>query len=209
MAQRADGTGPPEELLRGANTGLYPNSFTPDGSTLIFRQDTREGGHDLMQLSMDGSRSARPLLQSTSNELNGDVSPDGRWLAFESDESGRYEIWVRPFPDVNGGRWKVSNGGGRLPLWARSGRELFYVVGNSALMSAAVEPGSAFVAGVPARLFETPYYLGGSVSLGRTYDISPDGQKFLMIKPEPGPPASIVVVQNWATQLARPVRPAP
>jgi eukaryotic-like serine/threonine-protein kinase len=114
---------------------------------------------------------------------------------------------VRPFPDVDRGRWQISTGGGNRPLWARSGKELFYRALGGAVMSAAVEGGSAFRAGNPTRLFEGRYEIGAAQS-GRTYDISPDGQRFLMIKVDAGSdetatPPSIVVVQNWHEELKR------
>ena len=149
----------------------------------------------------------RPLVQTTFNELNGEISPDGRWVAYQSNESGQDEIYVRPFPDANSGRWLISTGGGTRPLWARSGKELFYLGPSGAVMSAAVEGGSTFRAGNPTRLFEGRYFMSAT-SAGRTYDVSPDGQRFLMIKvgdgaDETAAPASLIVVQNWFEELKR------
>jgi eukaryotic-like serine/threonine-protein kinase len=133
--------------------------------------------------------------------LNAEVSPDGRWLAYQSDESGRDEISVRPFPNVQSSKWSISTNGGVQPLWARNGRELFYV-SASALMRVPVTTTPKFEAGVPIKLFEGQYALnplpGGG--MGRMYDVSPDGQRFLMIKEANDaelPFARIVVVQNW------------
>src|SRR5262249_12278625 len=136
--QSVDGSGAPETLAttRGATA---PYSFSPDGKVLVFRQDAVETGHDLMRLNVD-SRTIEPLLQTTFNELNARISPDGRWLAYQSDESGSPEVYVRPFPDVNAGRWQVSTGGGRVPTWSGDGRELFFLVGDGTFMSAAIEP---------------------------------------------------------------------
>ena len=121
-------------------------------------------------------------MQTTFNELNGEISPDGRWVAYQSNESGQDEIYVRPFPDADRGRWQMSTGGGTRPLWARSGKELFYLGPSGAVMSVAVEGGSTFRAGNPTRLFEGRYF-AARICSGRTYDVSPDGQRFLMIKP--------------------------
>src|SRR5262249_19009737 len=189
-----------EQLMRSPELKA-PTSFSPDGSRLLFREDHAETGHDVMMLSLDASRKVQPLLQSNFNELNAYVSPDGRWLAYESDESGPYQIFVRPFPDVNAGRWQVSTNGGTKPLWSPDNRELFSVAPNGALMAVKLEPGSTFAAGVPTKLFDGHYYMGSANSIGRTYDVAPDGRQFLMIKPDVGPPASIVVVLNWFSEL--------
>ena len=144
-------------------------------------------------------------MQTPLQERNAEVSPDGRWVAYQSDESGRYEIYVRPFPEVNGGRWQVSTSGGIQPLWARSGKELFYLGPRDAVMSVAVEGGSTFGAGNPTRLFEARYSLP---VFGRTYDVSPDGRRFLMTKVSGGTdqtaaPSQLIVVQNWTEELKR------
>jgi hypothetical protein len=149
-------------------------------------------------------------------ERNGEISPDGRWLAYESNESGQFEIYVRPFPDVNDGRWQVSTGGGTTPLWGRSGRELFFMVPRGqALMVAAildVSGSERFRSGTPVKVFSTGAYLAPTGAAngapGRTYDVSADGQRFLMIKDvsvreDTPPPQSITVVQNWVEELKR------
>ena len=155
-----------------------------------------------------GSKSeVQALVRTKFNELNPEISTDGRWLAYQSNESGQNEIYVRPFPDANSGRWQISTGGGTRPLWARSGKELFYLGPSGAVMSAAVEGGSTFRAGNPVRLFEGRYFMSAT-SAGRTYDVSPDGRRFLMIKPVGSPeqtaaPTSLIVVQNWFEELKR------
>ena len=146
-------------------------------------------------------------------ERNGEVSPDGRWLAYEANESGRAEICVRPFPDVTSGRSQISVDGGTRPLWARSGQEFFYLAPTGALMRVGVERGSTWTATAPVQLLEGRYFAGGGGFNGRTYDVSPDGQRFLMIKLGGGTnstaaPTSLVVVQNWVEELKQlvPVR---
>jgi len=198
--RQADGAGAVERLMQSPGVKA-PTSFSPDGTRLIFREDYPETGHDVMMLSLDASRKVEPLLRSPFNELNAQISPDGRWIAFESDESGRYEVFVRPFPNVNDGRWQVSTGGGTKPQWARNGRELFYVAPGGAMMTTPVEQGSSFTFGTPAKLFDGRYYMGGGVSIGRTYDVSPDGKRFLMIQPDVGPVSTITVVLNWFEEL--------
>jgi len=163
---------------------------------------------------LDKDRRAQPLVQTPFNELNADISPDGLWLAYQSDESGQNEIFVRPFPNVGGGRWQISTGGGVQPHWARNGQELFYLASTGTLMSARIEHGPTFAAATPTKLFEGRgrYYLGGGANIGRTYDVSPDGRRFVMIKTGGGTegtaaPASITVVLNWFEELKRLVPP--
>jgi len=196
--QPPDGSGQPELLAQRQHL-LAPYAFSKDDRQLVFREDFPETGHDLMMLSLDAGRKVEPLLQTRFNELNAEISPDGRWLAFESDESGPHEIYVRPFPDVNAGRWQVSTAGGRAPQWSRDGQELYFLGLDGAMMAARVELTKTFVSYAPTRLFEHRNYVGGAVSIGRTYDVAPDGHRFLMIKP--APPPDIAVVLNWSEEL--------
>jgi Tol biopolymer transport system component len=213
----SDGTGVVEQLTQGA-VAQFPSSVTPDGTALIFREETppptvgTSPGWDLVLLPLQGERRPRPLLQTPFSELNAEVSPDGRWLAYESNESGRDEIYVRPFPNVDGGKWPVSTNGGTQPLWARNGQELFYE-SMGALMRVPVKVGSTFEADTPRKLFDAPYLFhpleGG---LGRMYDVWVDGQRFLMVKESSGaderpPSPRIILVQNWFDELKRLVPP--
>jgi serine/threonine-protein kinase len=207
--QAANGTGAVERLTESSNEQA-PYSVSPDGTRLVFREDSRETGQDLKILTLRAERRVESLVQTAFNERNGEISPDGRWLAYQSNESGNDEIYVRPFPDVNSGRWQISTGGGRTPLWARSGKELFYQTPNGAVFGVAVEVagGANFRADTPAKLLvEGRYFVGGGdTSPGRTFDVSRDGQRFLMVKVEPNQAAallSIVVVQNWFEELKR------
>jgi eukaryotic-like serine/threonine-protein kinase len=147
---------------------------------------------------------ALPLLQTAFAEANGEVSPDGRWLAYQSTDSGRWEIYVRPFPEVRAGRTQVSTGGGRTPLWDRAGRKLYFRSATGAVMSVDIVPGAAWhneppMEAVPARYFDS---IGNN---GRTFDVSPDGKRFLMIKQPGGASAvqHIVIVTNWFEELKR------
>ena len=124
--------------------------------------------------------------------------------------SNSCEIYVRPFPDVAKRRWPVSTGGGVQPLWARNGQELFYLAPTGALMRVGVARGATWAATVPAKLLEGRYFTGatGTGQVGRSYDVAPDGQRFLMIKEVGGsestaPPTSLVVVQHWGEELKR------
>ena len=155
--QQADGTGSVQSLLKGPRD-IAAYSLTPDGEQLVVREG-RLRAYDLSLVHLNGTPRAEPLLHGSFNESNGEVSPDGRWLAYQSNESGQDEIYVRPFPNVTGGRWQVSSGGGQ-PAWARSGRELFYIDSTTqALMSVAVQTSPAISSGTPVRLFDTRPYL--------------------------------------------------
>jgi hypothetical protein len=206
--QAADGTGAAERLTT-SSSAQFPTGITPDGTAVVYDQGTPTMGRDLLQLALDGTRQLTPLLQTKFDEQNGIVSPDGRWLAYESNSSGpsgRLEIYVRPFPNVGGGQWQVSTAGGRQPLWARSGNELFYFGSDSTLLRVPVEArGATLNAGTPMKLFEGRYYTG--VGTGRAYDVSPDGQRFLMIKATgadaTAAPPSLIVVQHWDQELKR------
>ena len=199
--QAADGSGTPERLTTSPNQ-QYPSSTSRDGE-LIFLESAPKTEADLMVLTIPAKgRAARvtPFLQTPYREASGEISPDGRWLAYQSNESNRNEIYVRAFPARDERRWLVSVGGGVKPLWARDGRELFYLNGAS-LMSVRVQTTPAFSAAAPTKMFDGQYFAG---ILGRTYDVSPDGTRFLMIKnasDSTATPADMVVVLNWTEEL--------
>ena len=216
--QAADGTGTPERLggfpiNRYGN--LQPTTISPDGSRLVA---TATGGPpNLWILTLNGDPQLTPLLQTGSSprdignratERNAEISPDGRWIAYESLEAGQFDVYVRPFPDVTGGKWPVSTNGGSQPLWARSGKELFFIDPSGALTGVRVEGQSSFTAGTPAKILDSSYVWSVPTYAGRMYDISPDGQRFLMLKESSLPdrtsvPRSITVVQNWHEELKR------
>jgi eukaryotic-like serine/threonine-protein kinase len=160
---------------------------------------------------LDGNRQAQPLFQTSFDEENAEFSPDGHWVAYQSNESGQNQVYVRPYPKIDDGRWQISTNGGSRPAWARSGRELLYLDANDQLMTVPVQTTPAFSAGNPSKVFDGRYLVPNNA---RTYDMSPDGQRFVMIKgPQPEertsqPSASIVVVLNWREELKQrvPVR---
>ena len=155
---------------------------------------------------MEGDHKHRLLLKEPYDESQPLISPNGRWLAYNSNESGQRQIYVRSYHEVDsGGRWQVSTSGGHSPLWSRDGRELFYRSGSK-IMAVDVDTKSGFSAGKPRMLFEGPY-LPTSGSLPY-YDVSPDGQRFLMLKPvesQTSVPTQINVVLNWFEELKRKV----
>jgi eukaryotic-like serine/threonine-protein kinase len=139
------------------------------------------------------------VLLGPFTETNADLSPDGRWLAYQSDESGRNEIYVRPFPAIDAGQEQISTQGGTRPAWSNDGRTLFYLDTENYLTAAPVKPGGTMQAGAPVRVLDKRYFVGPP---SRPFDVSSDG-RFLMLKDqEPrGTPSGIVVVLNWLEEL--------
>ena len=207
----ADGTGNDEKLGSAPNRALLPWSWSKDEKILALFEAEMSGGinYDIGTLSMEGDHQRKPLLNQKYTEFQPKVSPNGKWMAYASNESGRLEIYVRPFPDVNSGRWQVSTNGGGTPLWSPDGRELFYLRQN-AVMGVSVETGPTFKAGKPETLF-TGTYVELSTEDGQPWDISPNGKRFLMMKPVAAagtaPAAAglrkITVVVNWTEELKR------
>ncbi|HXJ17249.1 MAG TPA: hypothetical protein VNM68_08640, partial [Candidatus Polarisedimenticolia bacterium] len=202
--QLADGGGGLERLLT-AKTNNVPFSWSSNGQLLSFVDTSSSAAPGIWVLRMS-DRKAQPFLQTPAFEDAPQFSPDGRWLAYASNESGRREVYVRPYPGP-GGKWQISTEGGNEPLWNRNGRELFYRTGDK-MMAVEISTEPSFTAGKPRQLFEGHYQLTG---LGRAnYDVSPDGQRFLMLKPveqEQAPPTQIDVVLNWTEELKRLVPP--
>ncbi|MDA2935056.1 serine/threonine-protein kinase [Acidobacteria bacterium AH-259-D05] len=197
----ADGTGQVERLTTSPNR-QSPYFFSPDGKSLVFQEEV-EGSWDLHVLSMEGEPTVQPLLQTEFTELYPAISPDGRWMAYQSVESGRYEIYVRPFPKVEEGKWQISSEGGSEPVWGPDGQELFYRAGDR-MMVVPIQTEPAFMAGNPAVLFDGRYVNDP----GQDYDIFPDGQRFLMIKAggqteETSARTELIIVLNWFEELKR------
>jgi serine/threonine-protein kinase len=204
--QNADGSGAPERLTT-AQSGKpeVPYAVTPDGKQVMYGSPGQPP-FDLFTVRLDSERKQTPLLAAPQySEHNAEVSPDGRWLVYQSDESGSNEIYVRRFPTLDS-RSQVSNGGGTRPVWSRDGRELFYLKADGAMVAVPVErsDGTAFVMGAAKALFEGQYF---NTLAGRTYDVSPDGKRFLMIKN--AAPSSVqaapqlTVVLSWFEELKR------
>jgi Tol biopolymer transport system component len=151
-------------------------------------------------LPLEGKRTPRPFLKTPFNERAARLSPDGRWLAYVSNESGRDEIYVQPFPGP-GGKWQISASGGNEPVWSRDGRELFYRSGEK-MMAVSVVFGETFSAENPRLLFEghfVPSRRGDAA-----YDVSPDGQRFLMVKRvQESIPTQLNIILNWFEELKR------
>jgi Tol biopolymer transport system component len=211
--QVADGSGMAEPLTNNSSElglPLLPSSFAPDGSALLFTA----GDDDIWITTIDGTAtSSAPLLNSAAREGSPALSPDGRWLAYKSAESGQYEIYVRPFPDTKAGRWQISTNGGSHPEWSPDGSELFYLeqgrddrAGTGAFMAVPIDAETSFRPGTPRRLFAGNFVVIGGQRL--VYDVANDGQRFLMIKNAAnsdgeGSRSEIVIVKNFVEELQR------
>jgi serine/threonine-protein kinase len=207
----ADGTGKEEKLFSSPDWSFLPNSLSRDGKILTVAVAkgliTPATAHlDIGILSMEDDRKWKPLLQEKYLTTQPEISPDGRWMAYLSDESGRNEIYVRSFPEVDKGKWQVSTSGGSAPRWSADGRELFYLSSENSVMAIEVKTQPTFSLGVPRILFKS-IYSGQTTSSGTPWDISPDGKRLLMLK-EPGTGASIEggprkinIVLNWFEEL--------
>jgi serine/threonine protein kinase len=216
-SKAADGTGKVDLLCSVPNRFSAPVSWSKDGRALVMLDYEYEFpiNSDIWMLSIKANRERKPLLQEKYAEFQPKISPDGRWMAYTSDESGKNEIYVRPFPDVDsGGRWKVSSGGGSSPLWSPDGRELFYRNGD-ATMAVEVVTEPTLKHGNPKTLFrgtyDSPVFQNNPYAI---WDIHPNGKKFLMLKPpattkaksikQEGasiPQQKIIVVLNWFEEL--------
>ena len=141
-----------------------------------------------------------PLVDGPALEGKAAVSPDGRWLAYASGESGTFEVYVRPFPDAGSARWQVSAAGGTDPVWSRNGRELFYIGGQQEMMSVEIAAGASFTITPPRPLFSTSPY--STVAPLASFDVHPDRKRFLMLRETtPTDRNELVVVQNWVEEM--------
>jgi Tol biopolymer transport system component len=203
----ANDPGPAEQLTTSANN-QWPTGVSSDGKQIVLTELTATMGRDLMRLTLDGSHRVTPLLQTPYDEQRAMISPDGHWLAYEqSNRSGQFDIWVRPFPDTSIAQYQISTSGGTQPVWAHNGKELFFIGADGTMMGAPVEAtATKWSAGTPTKRLESRYYTGGG-NPNRSYDVSPDGRRFLMIKAASADPATIppniIVVQHFDEELKR------
>jgi Tol biopolymer transport system component len=170
------------------------------------------GNYDLLMLPLEGDRKPEPFVASEFQETQGQLSPDGKWLAYTSNETGRFEVYVEPFPRGAGavGKWALSPAGGEEPRWRSDGKELFYLDPGGRLFAVPVQntgPKSSFAMGAPKALFDTRLsreerWQGYSVPLFQSYDVSADGRRFLIrVVREQGAEAPLVLVTNWQALL--------
>jgi serine/threonine-protein kinase len=208
-ARRADGTGRDSLIVR-ATDGVFEGQWSPDGRWLVYRTGgvvSRTGGRDIVALRAGIDTAPIPLIATRYDEEAVAISPDGRWLAYESNETGRTEVFLRPFPEVESGKWQVSNGGGVAPLWSRDGRELFYMNPAREMMAVPFAAGAGEPRlGARERLFrlDQAIYMT-SREFYTPYDVAPDG-RFIMAR-RVAPPedalaqSPLIVVENWASEL--------
>jgi len=199
--QPADGSGKAERLTTSEHRQI-PNSWSPEGRTMAFVENNPTVGQEIWILHPSDPK-PQLFLQSVSHPGRTTApkfSPDGRWLAYASDESGQFEIYVQPYPG-QGGKRQVSTDGGTEPVWNPRGRELFYRNGNK-MVAVEVTTQPSFSAGKPRVLFEGHYMTVASIP---DYDVSPDGQRFLMVKQDEQAASAtqINIVQNWFEELKR------
>jgi Tol biopolymer transport system component len=192
-----------DELLLKTDYAAYPDDWFSGktGELLLFEMDSSNTKYDLWVLPLTGERKPYPVLQTPFNETHAQFSPDGRFVAYVSDESGRAEVYVQSFP-ASGGKWQISTLGGDQPQWQRDGRELFYMAPDKKLMAVPIVPGDSFAPGSPAALFATHVPSGSLTGNRNHFIVARDGQRFLVNNLlEEGNTQPITIVLNWAAAL--------
>jgi Tol biopolymer transport system component len=204
----ASGATDEQPLLRSSED-KHSDSWSHDGRFLLYTVINAKTKDDLWVLPLEGDKKPFPFLETEFNERYGQFSPDGRWVAYSSDESGRDEIYVRPFSSASGetassaaGKWLISNGGGSHPIWRRDGRELYYIAANRDLMAVEVTTNPTFQAGIPKVLFQAPPLVSGP-SYSQS-DVTADGKRFLLTAPAAQfAQAPFTVITNWQAALKK------
>jgi len=200
MARPVDGSRP-DSIALHIDRQVQEINWSPDGKWLVVRTDNgTAGAGDLVGKRTSGDTTAVPLVDSPFTELNPAISPDGRWLAYASNESGQNEVFVRPFPNTRDARWQVSNGGGFQPRWSPDGRTIYFIdPGAGQFMAAAVTTAPSFASGAARPLFSTAGFLLDGFQT--TYEVAPDGRHFLFLAPHQDPTASaapqLVRAEHW------------
>jgi Tol biopolymer transport system component len=197
-----------EQFLLGRGSEVTPTDLSSDGGILLFHGDSSStpvpggvpgaAGVDVWTYSLEDDEAA-PLIQTEHNESDATFSRDGRWIAYESDESGRGEIYVQAFGGA-GGKWQISNAGGTFAVWRADGKEIFYLSRTGELMAVPVDTDSGFLPGTPVRLFEAQVPQNTS----KPYDVTHDGERFLLMLSVSDPldsGATVELVQNWPALL--------
>ena len=203
--KRADGGGEAEALESGIKglAQLNVSDWSRDGQFLAVDGQTTSGRFDLFVMPLGEDREPFAYLSTEFLEFDGRFSPDGRWMAYTSNKSGKFEVYIRPFPKA-GGEWKVSTSGGSRAVWRRDGKELYYIAPDSALMAAPVETGQELKVGAAQPLFPTRLETGFGSLLSRNYDVSADGQRFLVANlTEQAAAPRLTVITNWLKALQR------
>jgi serine/threonine-protein kinase len=200
--QEITGRGPAQALTPSSAATQYPGSFAPDGETFLYSEIRPETARDIFVLPLDGEQHPRIYLQTPDGETTPRLSPDGRFVAYVSDESGRNEVYVQPFSG-SGIKHQVSTDGGAEVVWAKRGGEIFYRSGGR-MMAVQVKTEPSLGIGLPQLLFEGLYLLSSGPTAN--YDVSTDGTRFLMLAADDTHAASLAViniVQNWPQEVQR------
>jgi len=188
------------ELQVKSNTDKNPTDWSADERFVVYEAQGPKTGADVWVLPTTGDRKPFPLLRSEFNEQQGRVSPDTRWIAYTSDETGRPEVYVQSFP-TPGGKWQISTSGGADPRWRRDGRELFFISSDRKLMAVDIQAGSIFQVGLPRPLFDVR--VSGLIDVRTHYAVAADGRRFLVNTiDETDVAAPITVVLNWRAGLS-------
>jgi len=179
----------------------YPQSWSRDGRFLLYEVGGSKTGRDLIVVPMEGGKAGKPsaYLNGEANEAGAQFSPDGHFVAYVAGFATQTELYVRTFPDPAAGKWTISSSGGFQPRWRRDGKELFYFTADGRLMSVEVKPGPAF--GVPQELFQAPIYGGGATNGQIRWDVTANGQKFLINTVAGDASTPLTVVLNWQAGL--------
>jgi hypothetical protein len=202
----ADGAGVPTRLTT-SRAFQAPYSWANGGDTLLIEQRSADqtGGGDIFLLSLTANAAASPLVHTPADETEPVVSPDGRWVAYTAKEAGGSDVFVRPFPRVDDGRWRISTDSGDSPLWSRDGKRLFFISRGLA-MSVPIETVPAFRAGTPAVMFSLPPFYSSSLRTRRQWDMAPAGERFVIVRPgdvAASEQSRMIVVLNWYEELKR------
>jgi dipeptidyl aminopeptidase/acylaminoacyl peptidase len=187
-----------------------PQDVSPDGRTLLYSVLSQKTGGDLWALPLDGDKKPFPVLQTAFDEWDAEFSPDGRWIAYESNQSGRLEIFVRPFPQSSG-QWQVSTAGGTQPRWRADGKELYYMARDGRLMATPIAPtsdGQALTPGTPVALFAPSLASGTNVTVGTytgrpQYAVGRDGRFLVNVAVDAAETPPVAIVLNWDAPLRK------
>jgi serine/threonine-protein kinase len=203
FSKRVDGTSP-ERTLKTGDNWVIESETSRDGQWLVMREYRPGGKREIYARRVSGDTVERAVVATGTEDISPSLSPNGKFLAYASDESGNREVWVVPFPDPQGAKWQVSTNGGFEPLWSRDGREIFYVTPSRDLVVAEVSTSGAFSVGTRRVLFNVDAYRRHFTH--RAYDVLPDNQRFVMIR-DVGPVAGeLVMVDNWTSELVARLR---
>ena len=194
-----DADGGASHAIPGTSVKDIPSSISPDGETLAFIRQNSEMGGDIYTLSLRGDPQPRPLVRTSGYDGGPQFSPDGRWMAYVTNESGQFEVYVRPYPGPDR-KVQVSTHGGTHPKWNSNGKELFYRYGNK-MMVVDVTTSRDLTLSQPRVLFEQRYAFGSAQTIPN-YDVSQDGQRFVMVKDDASS-GRLNIVLNWFEELKR------